>query len=793
MQNTIWNFGTRQSENYVSLPKKETVRAGLATLGLVDEDKPSLSSTTLVDIGNIIFSDIVSKLQDGKKGRDHNVCYTRFLSLMFEKLLGENYTNDDLAHLKPYTISAASFKKPLASEVALTSHMLKVATVLNEPEKSLILPSEEVNADDTDDKEPSPLLQVADTQHAEVTVATADATQSLVAFESAEEQRNQLKTAEAEKLMDEYEKKKGADEVEYESHYDTKSEIKFVESFPVTTIPGSLFIDQDMMGDTADLSLQDQLMEEEVDSDLKSMPDDEVESVSGFEVAESTDEENDTAETKVKLTQSENTVDNILDEMTSLNASTDKPSDPLGPIQAELSSFTTKIEKLESSLAEKVADKLEESVPRMVADAFEERMADLLADTLKNILPQIIKDSIQQALPKFDQRVQETLKAQSVRKGVWKDLQIVKDSLSYYATQLDKGDVNLLELVNLMKDMVFLLDSAKVFEKAKAEGEKVFLKEDMRIKLAEEAKIAEEAKAVEKAKANAHGEPQPINTTFEPKNAKEAKRLVEYEAKRANMLEEYTYYINHRAAQLAIIKITHRINNSTKEASMRITRNNDPLNLSVYDKFVLKMLGFSKWLKIYALASKVKIAGLSTAEKKRKRTSEIIKEVFVSEDIVVDGMHRNLVPPPGVEGSRGLVISEPKSVIFFYNGNFDLVFQREEESHLATTAQLIRIHSAIQRNTPKGGVMFKNMELTIEARSDNCSLKYGRDFSKNGRALNTLYVHHGILDMSQLPPLRIQPRISIDRECSKEYMALLLLLLFVELTHQSADLISWST
>ncbi|GJS77696.1 retrovirus-related pol polyprotein from transposon TNT 1-94 [Tanacetum coccineum] len=468
-----------------------------------------------VDIGNIIFSDLVSKLQDGKKARDPNVCYTSFLSLMIEKLLGKNYTNDDLTLLKPYTIL--------------------VAKVLNKPKKSLILPSQEVNADDTVDKslsvsnvqhvtqpkaetdtksrkkkilssakpktlqvirKSSPPSQVANTQHAKVTVATADATQSLVASESAEEQVNQLKNVEAEKvqehnveeevkssglttmgditfdqLMDEYEKKKGASEVEYESPYDTESKVKFVKSFPITIISGSLFIVQLMMGDTTDLSLQDQLMEEKADSDLKSMPNDEVESIFGFVAAESTNEENDTVETKVKLTQSEeDTADNILDEMTAPNAFANKPSDPLGPLQAKISSLTTKVEKLESSLAKKMDDKLEESVPRIVADVFEERIPELLADTLKSLLPQIMEDFIQQALPKFDQRVQETLKAHSVRKGVGKDMQIVKDSLSYYATQLEKGDVNLRELVNLMKDMVFLLDSAKVFEKAKAKG-----------------------------------------------------------------------------------------------------------------------------------------------------------------------------------------------------------------------------------------------------------------------------------------------------------------------------------
>ncbi|GJS90362.1 hypothetical protein Tco_0772998 [Tanacetum coccineum] len=123
----------------------------------------------------------------------------------------------------------------------------------------------------------------------------------------------------------------------------------------------------------------------------------------------------------------------------------------------------------------------------------------------------------------------------------------------------------------------------------------------------------------------------------EKAKAKAAKELAAYEAKRANMLEEYSYYITFRAAPLPITKIIYMIDNSCKQASMEITRNNQQYNLTV----------------------------------KRKRSSEILKEVFLKEDIMVDGMHRNLAPPPWIEGSRGLVVSEPKSGIF-YNKNFDL-------------------------------------------------------------------------------------------------------------------------
>ncbi|GJZ47027.1 hypothetical protein Tco_0600859 [Tanacetum coccineum] len=136
----------------------------------------------------------------------------------------------------------------------------------------------------------------------------------------------------------------------------------------------------------------------------------------------------------------------------------------------------------------------------------------------------------------------------------------------------------------------------------------------------------------------------------------------------------------------------------TQDATMRITRANDPLNVTVHERFRLKTLGFSEWLKVHSLASKTKSKsndlllqslrakfqwvltqakalgippppelstfGVSINDKKRKRSSEILKEVFINNDIVVDGMHRNLVPPPGVKMRKGLVIKEPESGIF---------------------------------------------------------------------------------------------------------------------------------
>ncbi|GJU09757.1 hypothetical protein Tco_1132153 [Tanacetum coccineum] len=128
-----------------------------------------------------------------------------------------------------------------------------------------------------------------------------------------------------EQLMDEYDQKQSAIQEMHESPYDTESEIKVVKRFqpPQTNDEDQITF----LGPVYDE--MDQLVEEPDDSDLHLMPDDEVESISGFEVADSNEERTENTEPKVTLTQSEEaTTDNTLDEMADLKASANNPSDP---------------------------------------------------------------------------------------------------------------------------------------------------------------------------------------------------------------------------------------------------------------------------------------------------------------------------------------------------------------------------------------------------------------------------------------------------------------------------------
>ncbi|GJU47050.1 hypothetical protein Tco_1204316 [Tanacetum coccineum] len=305
----------------------------------------------------------------------------------------ENYINDSLTFVKPHTISAASFQKPLASEVPLTSHMLKVAKLFQEPKQSLILSSEKVNANDSTNKSLSgtsvqrisqpkaptnlkakkkrilpsskpkssykarvilPKKQVAETQHAEETKATADTTQSLGASESAEDQVNQPNTIDAEKVLDQ----------------NVRVEVKESGLESMRDVTFDQIMDE--------IDQKNKAAQEKPESPLYFMPDDDLVSLAGFETPDSADNDSQegTAET--------------------FNAFADMPaqSDPLGHLHEELRTLNTKVDQLESSKSKKVIDDIQSSVLLIVTDTLKENLLGLLSKALKDILPQMIKDSI---------------------------------------------------------------------------------------------------------------------------------------------------------------------------------------------------------------------------------------------------------------------------------------------------------------------------------------------------------------------------------------------------------------
>ncbi|GJT57812.1 hypothetical protein Tco_0992866 [Tanacetum coccineum] len=461
----------------------------VSAIGLpICKDAVPLPPKETIDIGRIIFSDLVNKLQNGKKNRELNICYTRFLSLMFENLLGKDYVSNDLTIVKPHTITTASFQKPLASEVPLTSHMLKVAKLSEESEQSLLPPSGEVNADDTADKSLSrasvqpvtqskattdlktkkkrippsskpkspykvrvilPKKQVAETQHADV----ANATKSL-ASESADEKGNQPSTVEAKKVLDQ--------------NIDEEKDDEFVNMKKV---------DEETSKETPTV---EQLLDE-VDKQNKDVQ----ETLKRFNTKDSDDtQENDVSKS-----------DTILQDD---HASAERLSlpDHMDHICEEVTSLHTRIGDMESYIVQQVSADFNSSMP-LLKDSIKSSISTSIAEDLPHVEAQVQKNLQDQlsnlllkpmykefnAFNKLESQIfillqKELSKSihkdmkQSIRLKVKKGMKEVRDKLSWCTSTVATNSQHVRDLRVMIKDIVSLLEAAKVFKKDNAKGEK---------------------------------------------------------------------------------------------------------------------------------------------------------------------------------------------------------------------------------------------------------------------------------------------------------------------------------
>ncbi|GJT40439.1 hypothetical protein Tco_0940304 [Tanacetum coccineum] len=151
------------------------------------------------DDGIIAYNKVIAFLEH------QNKLYQPMLYFLSNSCISTALTKQPSAYYAEYIgefwysvkVDAASFKTLLASEVALTFHMMKVAKLLLEPEETFILPFRGVNADDIDDKS---LSETAVQPHAEELVATTKATKSVDASVLAGELGNQPQPTDAKKV-----------------------------------------------------------------------------------------------------------------------------------------------------------------------------------------------------------------------------------------------------------------------------------------------------------------------------------------------------------------------------------------------------------------------------------------------------------------------------------------------------------------------------------------------------------------------------------------------------------------
>ncbi|GJS06422.1 hypothetical protein Tco_0363218, partial [Tanacetum coccineum] len=138
-------------------------------------------------------------------------------------------------------------------------------------------------------------------------------------------------------------------------------------------------------------------IQEDSDSDLQSMPDDDLRSVSGFEAANS----DDTHDNEVSHS-SHTSQDDI--------ASAEHLSIPdhLDHICEEVSYLHSRLGNMESSIVQTVSDEIKSSLPAIITNALKEQLPGIFSATLKDCLPLIVKESLQTHNPAVSEQFAET-------------------------------------------------------------------------------------------------------------------------------------------------------------------------------------------------------------------------------------------------------------------------------------------------------------------------------------------------------------------------------------------------
>ncbi|GJS35680.1 retrovirus-related pol polyprotein from transposon TNT 1-94 [Tanacetum coccineum] len=633
---------------------------------------------------------------------------TKHIDIRYHFIRDHILKGDIELHFIPTDLQLADiFTKPLVepsfTRLVAELGMLNIEKQLNfEPEESLILSFEEVNAEEFADKSQSISTSSPPTTHLQQTkefVVTADATKSLDASKLAEVQGIQPHTADAEKVLDQIVKEEEVAEEHLlviptnEADPAVATNISFMGSGPI------------------DMTLDNVVSS----SKLSSMPDDDLHYVSAFDTVKSGDDE-DMADSEHIV--KEGTTD------TFLNASTKyhNLSGHLDHVCEEVSNLHSKIVDMESSILQSVSDQIKDHVPTLISNALQAQLPGLLTDALKECLPSILQDSLPTQLRKALTSVLQYEMGQSVTSKVRSGMQEVRDDLNSQRKSLGKLCLEVQSMQNQLYVIQGLLQSAEEqptnLKVANKESTPLVLYDttnegkELVVHKVEENKLERTISVVDDSDED-DLDKQPLSNRFKiepliPMNSF-AQKWTEHEAKKAKMIEEYNHQITFIADPLPITKISYVVN-LNKVATIKMVRGDNPLNLIVHPNFRLRSLGFSEWLEVHALASKktrksndmllqslrakfqwvmnqakklglppppaLATFGMIVEDKKRKRT-KLIKEVFMTKDIRVDRMDRNFIPFPRVVPIQELVINKPESRIFFMNENTDVAFQRE--------------------------------------------------------------------------------------------------------------------
>ncbi|GJW60281.1 hypothetical protein Tco_0109616 [Tanacetum coccineum] len=238
------------------------------------------------------------------------------------------------------------------------------------------------------------------------------------------------------------------------SPYAIESEIKVVKSYFTSHLSK---VQDQTMNDYKELAG----IQEDSDSDLKSMLNDDLRSVSRFEAANS-DDTNDN-----EVSYSAHTSYDI--------ASVKRLSIPdhLGHICEELSYLHSRLRNMESSIVQTVSNEIKLSLPAIITNALKEQLPGILSATLKDFLPLIINESLQthhlavseqfaeiQAQLNKKKELSKVIKSEVAKKVQVVRLEGVREDLQSQTKHISKFSSSFQDMQTQLQDVKDLLESA---------------------------------------------------------------------------------------------------------------------------------------------------------------------------------------------------------------------------------------------------------------------------------------------------------------------------------------------
>ncbi|GJS50163.1 hypothetical protein Tco_0600284 [Tanacetum coccineum] len=454
-------------------------------------------------------------------------------------------------------------------------------------------------------------------------------------------------------------------------------------------------------------------------------------------------------------------------------------SDPFSHLTRRVDFLAAQVHNLTKTFPDQFDDKMNSatrSVSRIIFDALAQQFPDLLSATIKNSLPQALTKAVRETLPGFNRRIKNSINDEmievlktSVLKPMYKEFNalnklethrfiILKNMLrkSIHKTfgksvkknihshiGEEKKNIPRVKILN-----IHTLGAIRRFREiqiTKALGSDPFshltrrvdflatqvhnltktfpdqFDDKMNSATRSVSRIIFDALAQQRIKNSINDEMiEVLKTSVLKPMYKEFNALnkLETHSGKRKVIEEEAHdttptQLRAQEEELAEIE-TKRIQhmNKMRDEYHYINFRDDALPIT---KFIYKWVATTTNKLGLPLPPQLTIFELPPAEKKRKRRVEVMKEVFLKEYIIVDGMHKKLTPSEGVINHWYGIRNKIRD--FVYNGSLDLVFQRESEFHLATTSQLIRIQIAIKVDSVIAIEMYDKMIYVIEAKS----------------------------------------------------------------------------